>query len=167
MRSGLIYNPHSPRPGDAPPQHRLVQQALTEVGGAARLGFDYVWANEHHFLEEYSHNSAPEVFLAAAAGRTRHIHVGHAVVLSPPGYNPPARVAERIAMLDLVSSGRAEWGTGSSASRAELEGFNVDPAQKKLMWAEATEQSANMMTMAPYPGFTGEFFSMPARNAFP
>ena len=66
------------------------------------------------------------MFLAAAAGRTKQIHVGHGVVLSPPGYNPPAHVAERIAMLDLVSSGRAEWGTGSSASRAELEGFNVD-----------------------------------------
>src|ERR1700712_4446590 len=120
-----------------------------------------------HFLEEYSHNAAPEVFLAAAAGRTRQIHVGHGVVLSPPGYNPPARVAERIAMLDLVSSGRAEWGTGSSASRAELEGFNIDPAQKKLMWAEATEQTANMMAMVPYPGFQGEFFSMPARNVIP
>ena len=93
--------------------------------------------------------------------------LGHGVVLSPPGYNPPAHVAERIAMLDLVSSGRAEWGTGSSASRAELEGFNVDAAQKKLMWAEATEQSANMMAMTPYPGFKGEFFSMPARNVIP
>ena len=105
--------------------------------------------------------------MAAAAARTKRIHVGHGVVLSPPGYNPPARVAERIAMLDLVSSGRAEWGTGSSASRAELEGFNVDPNQKKLMWAEATEQTANMLAMTPYPGFKGEFFSMPARNVIP
>jgi alkanesulfonate monooxygenase SsuD/methylene tetrahydromethanopterin reductase-like flavin-dependent oxidoreductase (luciferase family) len=76
-------------------------------------------------------------------------------------------VAERIAMLDLVSSGRCEWGTGSSASRAELEGFNINPDQKKLMWAEATEQTANMMAMAPYPGFQGDFFSMPARNVIP
>jgi alkanesulfonate monooxygenase SsuD/methylene tetrahydromethanopterin reductase-like flavin-dependent oxidoreductase (luciferase family) len=164
MRFGLIYELQLPRPWDADSEHRLVQQALTEVEVADHLGFDYVWANEHHFLEEYSHNSAPEVFLAAAAGRTRQIHVGHGVVLSPPGYNPPAHVAERIAMLDLVSSGRAEWGTGSSASRAELEGFNVDAAQKKLMWAEATEQSANMMAMTPYPGYRGEFFSMPART---
>ena len=167
MRFGLIYELQLPRPWDAESEHRLVQHALAEVEVADRLGFDYVWANEHHFLEEYSHNSAPEVFLAAAAGRTRQIHVGHAVVLSPPGYNPPAHVAERIAMLDLVSSGRAEWGTGSSASRAELEGFNVDAAQKKLMWAEATEQSANMMAMTPYPGYQGEFFSMPARNVIP
>jgi len=167
MRFGLIYELQLPRPWTADSEHRLVQEALTEVEVADRLGIDYVWANEHHFLEEYSHNSAPEVFLAAAAGRTRRIHLGHAVVLSPPGYNAPARVAERIAMLDLVSSGRAEWGTGSSASRAELEGFNVDPALKKLMWAEATEQTANMMAMTPYPGFRGDYFSMPARNVIP
>jgi alkanesulfonate monooxygenase SsuD/methylene tetrahydromethanopterin reductase-like flavin-dependent oxidoreductase (luciferase family) len=132
MKFGLIYELQLPRPWDVESEHRMVQDALAEVEVADRLGFDYVWANEHHFLEEYSHNSAPEVFLAAAVGRTRQIHVGHAVVLSPPGYNPPARVAERIAMLNLVSSGRAEWGTGSSASRAELEGFNVDPAQKNI-----------------------------------
>jgi alkanesulfonate monooxygenase SsuD/methylene tetrahydromethanopterin reductase-like flavin-dependent oxidoreductase (luciferase family) len=167
MRFGLIYELQLPRPWDANSEHRLVQQALAEVEVADRLGLDYVWANEHHFLEEYSHNSAPEVFLAAAAARTKQIHIGHAVVLSPPGYNAPARVAERLAMLDLVSSGRAEWGTGSSASRAELEGFGVDPAQKKLMWAEATEQTANMMAMAPYPGFKGDYFSMPARNVIP
>ena len=167
MRFGLIYELQLPRPWTEDSEHRLVQDALVEVETADRLGFDYVWANEHHFLEEYSHNSAPEVFLAAAAGRTRRIHIGHAVVLSPPAYNPPARVAERIAMLDLVSSGRCEWGTGSSASRAELEGFNIDPDKKKVMWAEATEQAANMMTMTPYPGFMGEFFSMPARNVIP
>ncbi len=167
MRFGLIYELQLPRPWDADSEHRLVQDALAEVEAADRLGFDYVWANEHHFLEEYAHNSAPEVFLAAAAGRTSRIHVGHAVVLSPPGYNHPARVAERIAMLDLVSSGRAEWGTGSSASRAELEGFNIDPARKKQMWAEATEQTANMMAMTPYPGFKGEFISMPIRNVVP
>jgi alkanesulfonate monooxygenase SsuD/methylene tetrahydromethanopterin reductase-like flavin-dependent oxidoreductase (luciferase family) len=160
MRFGLIYELQLPRPWGADSEHRMVQDALTEAEVADRLGFDYIWANEHHFLEEYSHNSAPEVFLAAAAGRTKQIHVGHAVVLSPPGYNPPARVAERIAMLDLVSSGRAEWGTGSSASRAELEGFNINTDLKKLMWAEATEQTANMMAMEPYPGFKGDYFSI-------
>lgn len=167
MRFGLLYELQLPRPWDERAEYRLVQNALAEIELADRLGYDYVWANEHHFLEEYSHNSAPEVFLAAAAARTRHIHVGHGVVLSPPGYNPPARVAERIAMLDLVSGGRCEWGTGSSASRSELEGFGIDPAMKKLMWAEATEQTANMMAMTPYPGFKGEFFSMPPRNVIP
>ena len=88
-------------------------------------------------------------------------------MLAPPGYNHPARVAERIATLDLISDGRVDWGTGESASRVELEGFGIDPEQKKAMWAEAVEQTANMMAMSPYPGFQGKFFSMPVRNVVP
>ena len=95
------------------------------------------------------------------------IRIGHGVVLAPPGYNHPARVAERIATLDLISDGRVDWGTGESASRVELEGFGIDPDQKKAMWAEAVEQTANMMAMSPYPGFAGKFFSMPVRNVVP
>jgi alkanesulfonate monooxygenase SsuD/methylene tetrahydromethanopterin reductase-like flavin-dependent oxidoreductase (luciferase family) len=85
----------------------------------------------------------------------------------PPGYNHPARVAERVATLDLVSHGRVELGTGESASRMELGGFNVSPEQKRAMWLESVEQVANMMAMDPYPGFEGEFFSMPCRNVVP
>ncbi len=167
MKFGLLYELQLPRPWDNRAEHRMIHEALAEVEIADQLGFDCVWANEHHFLEEYSHSSAPEVFLSAAAARTKQIHIGHAVVLSPPGYNPPARVAERIATLDLISSGRVEWGTGQSASRTELEGFGVDQASKRAQWAEATEQTANMMVMEPYPGFQGQFFSMPARNVVP
>ncbi len=167
MKFGLLYELQLPRPWDNRAEHRMIHDALAEVVLADALGFDCVWANEHHFLEEYSHSSAPEVFLAAAAARTRQIHIGHAVVLSPPGYNAPARVAERIATLDLISSGRVEWGTGQSASRTELEGFGVDQATKRAQWAEATEQTANMMVMEPYPGFEGQFFSMPTRNVVP
>ena len=85
----------------------------------------------------------------------------------PPGYNPPAPVAERIATLDLISSGRVEWGTGQSASRTELEGFGVEQATTRAQWAEATEQTANLMAMERYPGFQGQFFSMPTRNVVP
>ena len=167
MRFGLLYELQLPRPWTDGAEHRMIHEALAEVELADQLGFDYLWANEHHFLEEYSHSSAPEVFLAAAAARTKQIHVGHAVVLSPPGYNPPARVAERIATLDLIASGRVEWGTGLSASRTEVEGFNIDHATRREQWAEATEQTANMLAMEPYPGFEGRFFSMPCRNVVP
>jgi alkanesulfonate monooxygenase SsuD/methylene tetrahydromethanopterin reductase-like flavin-dependent oxidoreductase (luciferase family) len=81
---------------------------------------------EHHFLEEYSHSSAPEVFLAAASQRTRRMRIGHGVVQTAPAYNHPARIAERIAMLDLVSDGRVEFGSGESSSEAELAGFGID-----------------------------------------
>lgn len=167
MKFGLLYEHQLPRPWDAESEHRLFHEALEQVELADRLGFDYVWEVEHHFLEEYAHSSAPEVFLAACSRNTRQIRLGHGVVLAPPGYNHPARVAERIATLDLLSNGRVEWGTGESASRTELDGFGIDPDKKKAMWREAVEQTANMMTMTPYPGFEGEFFSMPCRNVVP
>ena len=107
---------------------------------ADRLGIDYAWEVEHHFLEEYSHSPAPEVFLAACSQRTKRIRLGHGIVLMPPPYNHPAKVAARIATLDLVSNGRVDFGTGESASRAELEGYGIDPSKKRAMWREATEQ---------------------------
>ena len=167
MRFGLLYEHQLPRPWDGDTEHRLFKDALAQVELADRLGIDHIWEVEHHFLEEYAHSSAPEVFLAACAARTRNIRIGHGVVLAPPGYNHPARVAERIATLDLISDGRVDWGTGESASRVELEGFGIDPDQKKAMWAEAVEQTANMMAMSPYPGSQGKFFSMPTRNVVP
>ena len=156
MRFGLLYEHQLPRPWTEGTEHRLFKDALAQVELADWLGIDYIWEVEHHFLEEYAHSSAPEVFLAACAARTKRIRIGHGVVLAPPGYNHPARVAERIATLDLIADGRVDWGTGESASRVELEGFGIDPDQKKAMWAEAVEQTANMMAMSPYPGFTGQ-----------
>src|SRR5499426_476011 len=167
MQFGIFYEHQIPRPWHDGDEHRLFKEALEQVELADRLGLDYAWEVEHHFLEEYSHSSAPEVFLAAASQRSKAIRLGHGIVLMPPGYNAPARVAERLATLDLVSGGRVDWGTGESASRAELEGFGIDPSERRAMWRETVEQVANMMVMDPYPGFSGKYFSMPGRNVLP
>ena len=167
MKFGLLYEHQLPRPWDGGAERNLFHEAIEQVEFADRLGIDYIWEVEHHFLEEYAHSSAPEVFLAACSRNTKNIRLGHGVVLMPPGYNHPARIAERIATLDLVSDGRVEFGTGESAARTELEGFGIDPDQKKNMWAEASEQVANMMAMEPYPGYEGKYFSMPCRNVVP
>ncbi|HEY1560432.1 MAG TPA: LLM class flavin-dependent oxidoreductase [Caulobacteraceae bacterium] len=167
MRFGIFYEHQLPRPWAEGAEHRLFKEALDQVELADRLGIDYAWEVEHHFLEEYSHSSAPEVFLAACSQRTKNIRLGHGIVLMPPGYNHPARVAERIATLDLVSDGRVEWGTGESSSLAELGGFGLAIPEKRAMWREAVEQCANMMVMDPYPGFQGQYFSMPCRNIVP
>ena len=106
MKFGVFYEHQLPRPWVEGSEQQLFQDALSQVELADRLGIDYAWEVEHHFLEEYSHSSAPEVFLAAASQRTKRIRLGHGIVLMPPGYNHPARVAERIATLDLVSNGR-------------------------------------------------------------
>src|SRR4029079_15220227 len=167
MKFGIFYEHQLPRPWDANSEHRIYREALEQVELADRIGIDYAWEVEHHFLEEYSHSSAPEVFLAACSQRTKRIRLGHGIVLMPPGYNHPARIAERIATLDLVSKGRGEFGTGESASRAELEGFGITPAERRAMWRETVEQVANMLVMDPYPGFDGKYFSMPVRNVGP
>jgi alkanesulfonate monooxygenase SsuD/methylene tetrahydromethanopterin reductase-like flavin-dependent oxidoreductase (luciferase family) len=167
MRFGIFYEHQLPRPWSEGLEHQLFQDALAQVELADRLGFDTAWEVEHHFLEEYSHSSAPEVFLAACSQRTKRIRLGHGIVLMPPGYSHPAKVASRIATLDLVSNGRVEFGTGESASRLELEGFGVPFGEKKAMWREATEQVCNMLAMDPYPGYRGKYFSMPARNLVP
>ncbi len=167
MRFGIFYEHQLPRPWAEGSEVKLFQDALDQVELGDRLGIDYAWEVEHHFLEEYSHSSAPEVFLAAASQRTKRIRLGHGIVLMPPGYNHPARIAERLATLDLVSNGRVEWGTGESASRAELEGFGITPAERREMWRETTEQVANMMVMDPYPGYQGKYFAMPVRNVMP
>src|SRR5437762_7688863 len=104
-------------------------------------------------------------------GRVRRAHRAH-----PPRprhrphaarLNHPARVAERIAMLDLVSRGRVEFGTGESASRMELEGFGIPPTEKRAMWREAVAQVALMLSQSPYPGYDGTYFKMPPRNVLP
>ena len=167
MKFGIFYEHQLPRPWNEGRELRLFQDALDQVELADRLGIDFAWEVEHHFLEEYSHSSAPEVFLAAASQRSKRIRLGHGIVLCPPAYNHPARVAERIATLDLVSNGRVEFGTGESASRMELEGFRIDPTHKRAMWLEAIEEIALMMSQSPYRGCEGKYFSMPARNVVP
>ncbi len=167
MKFGIFYEHQLPRPWTEGSELKLFQDALDQVELADKLGVDFAWEVEHHFLEEYSHSSAPEVFLAAASQRTKNIRLGHGIKLMPPGYNSPARIAEEVATLDLVSNGRVEFGTGESASRAELEGFNINPAERRAMWRETVEQVANMLAMDPYPGYNGKYFSMPVRNVVP
>jgi alkanesulfonate monooxygenase SsuD/methylene tetrahydromethanopterin reductase-like flavin-dependent oxidoreductase (luciferase family) len=167
MQFGVFYEHQIPRPWRDGDERKLFKDALDQVELADRLGIDFAWEVEHHFLEEYSHSSAPEVFLAACSQRTRRIRLGHGITLMPPGYNHPARVAERIATLDLVSDGRVEWGTGESSSRMELEGYGVDYLEKRAAWEEATREAARMLAMNPYPGYRGRFFSMPQRNVVP
>jgi alkanesulfonate monooxygenase SsuD/methylene tetrahydromethanopterin reductase-like flavin-dependent oxidoreductase (luciferase family) len=172
MKFGLFYEHQIPRPRDKDQwdpdaEHKLFKNALDQIELADQLGFDYVFEVEHHFLEEYSHSSAPEVFLAAASQRTKNIRLGHGITLMPPRYNHPARVAERVATLDLVSDGRVEFGTGESASDQEMGGFGVRREEKKQMWEEATREVVKMMTNTPYEGVEGAYFGMPERNVVP
>jgi alkanesulfonate monooxygenase SsuD/methylene tetrahydromethanopterin reductase-like flavin-dependent oxidoreductase (luciferase family) len=167
MKFGIFYEHQLPRPWNEGDEQKLFNDALAQVELADRLGIDYAWEVEHHFLEEYSHSSAPEVFLAACSQRTKRIRLGHGIMLMSPNYNHPARAAERLATLDLVSNGRVEWGTGESSARLELEGYGIEVNDKRAQWLEGVEQCANMLALDPYPGFEGKYFSMPCRNIVP
>ncbi len=167
MKFGLFYEHQLPRPWDDESEHTLLKDALDQVELADRLGIDYVWEVEHHFLEEYSHSSAPEVFLAAASQRTSRIRLGHGIVQLPPNFNHTARVAERIATLDLVSDGRVEFGTGEASSEAELGGFLIDRAEKRAQWDQALDAVTRMFVETPFAGYDGEFFEMPVRAVVP
>jgi alkanesulfonate monooxygenase SsuD/methylene tetrahydromethanopterin reductase-like flavin-dependent oxidoreductase (luciferase family) len=167
MKFGIFYEHQLPRPWDDDSERRLIQEALEQCELADRIGIEYVWEVEHHFLEEYSHSSAPEVFLAAASQRTKNLRLGHGIVQTPPPFNHPARVAERISMLDLVSNGRADFGTGESSSEAELGGFLIDPIEKRAMWEEGLRVAVRCMTETPFTGHAGSYVTMPPRNVVP
>ena len=167
MRFGVFYELQLPKPWAENADHQLVSEAIEQVQLADRLGIDYAWAVEHHFLDEYSHCSASDVFLSALAAKTERIRVGFGIRQVIPHYNHPSRTAESVAMLDLVSNGRVDFGIGEGATRLELHGYGIPAKRKRALSFEAAEQIANMMVMDPYPGFDGEGFSMPCRNVLP
>src|SRR5262245_46338586 len=101
------------------------------------MGFKTIWFVEHHFLAEFAHSSAPEVVLGALSQRTSTIRLGHGVTLLPKDVNHPIRVAERAAMIDIMTDGRLEMGTGRSSSPYQLEAFGTDMSQTREQWEEA------------------------------
>ncbi len=167
MRFGVFYEHQLPRVDGQLDERQLLCDALDQVELADRLGIDYLWEVEHHFLEEYSHSSAPEVFLAAASQRTGRIRLGHGIVQAPPAVNHPARIAERVATLDLISGGRVEFGTGEGGSQIELGGFGVEREVKRAQWEESLDAITRMFVEEPFAGYDGRWISMPPRNVVP
>ena len=164
MEFGIFSQMHVP-PGDA--EHERFLREVDVAIAVDDVGFKYDWAPEHHFLEHYSHQPAPEVFLSFVAARAPRIHVGHAIVNITAAVNHPARVAERIATLDHLTEGRVEFGTGRGSSSAEWGGFAIpNAALTKDMWLESIEQVPRMWRDEPYE-FEGRFFRMPKRNVLP
>ena len=164
MKFGIFYEHQLPRPWDAHSEYRLLHESLDQIELADRLGYHFAWEVEHHFLEEYSHSSAPEVFLAAASQRTKDIRLGHGIIQLTT--NHPARVAERVSTLDLVSHGRVELGIGEGSSTTELHPFGRRFRDKRAVWEEA------VAALIPMFGderteFHGQFFDLPPRNVIP
>ena len=164
MKFGIFYEHQLPRDWEENSEHQLIKNSLAQIELADELGFDYAWEVEHHFLEEYSHSSAPEVFLAAASQRTKNIRLGHGIIQLTT--NHPARVAERVATLDLVSDGRVELGLGEGASVTELHPFNLRFRDKRDVWEDAVRCMLPMFWNHGWE-YDGEYFKFPKRAVVP
>ncbi|MGZ4717003.1 MAG: LLM class flavin-dependent oxidoreductase [Acidimicrobiales bacterium] len=148
-------------------EHERIMSEVRLAQAADRNNWKYWWTTEHHFLDEYSHISANEVLLPYVAALTDRIHIGSGIFNITPPVNHPARTAERVAMLDHLSDGRFEFGTGRGSSTTEQGGFGIDdPDLTKGMYDEVIGEFRKMWATTDY-SHEGAFFSMPTRNVLP
>ncbi len=164
MEFGIFSQMHTPPWDD---EHSRFMREVEVAEAVEAAGFKYCWSPEHHFLQHYSHQPAPEVFLSFVAGRTKRLHVGSAIINLSAPVNHPVRTAERVATLDHLSEGRFEFGTGRGSSSAEWGGFCIPSlAATKALWRESLEQIPRMWRDEPYE-YQGTSFSVPRRNVLP
>jgi alkanesulfonate monooxygenase SsuD/methylene tetrahydromethanopterin reductase-like flavin-dependent oxidoreductase (luciferase family) len=164
------YVPNFRREGDPDAEHHAIEYDLEMVQAADRAGFKYVWVTEHHFLDEYSHLSANDAVLGYLSHSTERIHLGSGIFNPLPQVNHPAKVAERVAMLDHLSGGRFEFGTGRGAGSHEILGFlpgMTDLGGTREIWEETIREFPKMWLQDTYEGFQGKFWSLPPRKVLP
>jgi len=166
VKFALFYEIPVARPWTKGKEHQAFKNVLEQAVLGDQLGFHSIWTVEHHFLEEYSHCSNPEVLYGAIAARTKNIRIGYGVRLAPKPYNHPVRSAESAAVLDLLSDGRVEFGTGRSSTRIEMEGFGLHPNQTREMWHEAVGHIVTCWS-EDEAEFSGKHWQLPKRRVLP
>ncbi len=170
MEFGIFLQGHVPRrrlEHDPDFEHTSLMDDVRLAVEADRAGFKYAWVSEHHFLDEYSHLSASEVFLGYLAAATERIHLGSAIFNISPPVNHPVRVAERVALLDHLSGGRFEFGVGRGAGSREVTGFGIESTDDtKPMFEEVLKEFPRIWRETEY-SFDGKYFSVPPRNVLP
>ena len=164
------YNPEFRRNGNPNAEHEALMNDLAYAKAADEAGFKYVWLSEHHFLDEYSHLSANDVLTGYLAHSTERIHIGSGIFNPLPQVNHPAKVAERVAMLDHVSNRRFEFGTGRGAGSHEILGFlpgMEDLTGTREIWEDVIAEFPKMWLQDTYEGYDGKFWSLPPRKILP
>ena len=159
MKFGLAYEMQRPQLDD----HAVIEETIEQIILADRMGFDYVWFVEHHFLTTFSMSPCPEVIFGALSRLTKNIRLGFGVVILP--YHHPVRVAERVAMVDHLSNGRVDFGTGRSAPY-EQTGMGIDPRETRGMWEESLQMIPQIWD-ADYFEWEGEYWNVPPRQVLP
>lgn len=164
------YTPAFRREGNPNAEHEALMNDMAYAIAADQAGFKYVWLSEHHFLDEYSHLSANDVMCGYLAHATSRIHIGSGIFNPLPQVNHPAKVAERVAMLDHLTEGRFEFGTGRGAGSHEILGFLPgieDMNGTKAIWEDVIREFPKMFLQDEYEGYEGEFWSLPPRRILP
>jgi alkanesulfonate monooxygenase SsuD/methylene tetrahydromethanopterin reductase-like flavin-dependent oxidoreductase (luciferase family) len=164
------YTPRFRRDADPDAEHHSLMTDVEVAKAADGAGFKYVWTAEHHFLDEYSHLSANDALCGYLAHSTTRIHIGSGIFNPLPKVNHPAKVAERVAMLDHLSDGRFEFGTGRGAGSHEILGFLPgleSMSGTRPMWEDVIGEFAKMWLQEEYPGYQGEYWSLPPRKVLP
>jgi alkanesulfonate monooxygenase SsuD/methylene tetrahydromethanopterin reductase-like flavin-dependent oxidoreductase (luciferase family) len=172
MKLDLLYEVDVPKPwplshpyGQRQEEQRAYREAFEQIRLADTLGFHTVWCVEHHFRENRSHMPASEVVLGALSQITQKLKLGFGVTLAPHSFIHPARLAEKVATVDLLSGGRVEWGTGRSTPM-EQTAFHVDPVYSRRQQRAAIETVVKMWEQEYYEEHS-EFLDFPLRMVTP
>ena len=170
MEFGLFFNGYLPGPAahDPESEHLMLMREAEYAVLADKHNWKYAWCGEHHCLTEYSHMSAPYPFMSYIAAKTEQIHLGSAITSFPTTKEHPVRFAERAAMMDHLTEGRFEFGTGRGAGSHEVATFNgTELSQTKAMWDEVAHEIPRMWEQKDY-SYQGEHFSVPTpHNVLP
>ena len=159
MKFSLAYEMQRPMLDD----HAVIEETIEQCVFADKMGFDAVWFVEHHFLTTFSSSPCPEVIFGALSRLTKRIRLGFGVAVLP--YHHPVRVAERVAMIDQLSHGRVEFGTGRSAPYEQI-GMGIDPRDTREMWAESLDMIPKIWN-SDYFEHEGKFWNVPPRQVLP
>ena len=166
MKFGVFFEIIVPRPWTPERERQAFENCVAQAKLADELGFQTAWVVEHHFFEEFSHASAPDLFLLAVARETKQIRLGHGIAICVPEINSAVRLAERAATLDILSGGRVEFGTGRAATWNELAGFRANPDYTKKTWDEFV-RTIPKMWMEERFGYDGQYVKLPRRAVIP
>ena len=166
MKFGLLFELQVPKPWNARSDFEIFHQAADQAVLAEQMGFEYIWAVEHHFLEQFAHCAAPEVWLGHLSARTSAVRLGFGVILTERQINHPVRIAERVAVLDVMSNGRVDWGTGRASNPYQLEPFGVNLGETRQEWEEVIEIVPKMWTQNTF-SHKGRFWDIHERNVVP
>jgi alkanesulfonate monooxygenase SsuD/methylene tetrahydromethanopterin reductase-like flavin-dependent oxidoreductase (luciferase family) len=162
MEFGLFIQGYCPgeKSRDPRAEHAAFMNEADLCVLADQHNWKYVWVTEHHALTEYSHISANDVFLGYLARATKRLHIGSGIFNLSPRVNHPVRNAERAAMLDQLTQGRFEFGTGRGAGSHEIGTFNIhDPSSTKAEWDEVAPEILRMWKTTDYT-FKGNHFAI-------